>query len=331
VTSPQQDLEASPRDNDSGLRAAVQAALPTICISGKLPSGSKKSDYEQPLMLAGYRLVDEVVPGLAFLVVAEPDSNSSKAQKARKHGVPIISEDELRALTQSNASAAPDPVTVDTSQPQETESMASAAGSDQGVRRFEYVDEGSSKFWEIKVEGESTTVRYGRLGASGQTQVKAHGDAASAVKAADKLIAEKVKGGYKEVGAQVAAAAKAVEPPKSKPAPAVKVPDAPVKAAKPVKQETPAAASKASKPVAAVSGGTLCISGKLPSGRKKSDYEQPLRAIGIELVDDVIKGLGYLVLADPASTSSKATKARGMGVKIMSEEELIAMAGMTAE
>ena len=206
--------------------------------------------------------------------------------------------------------------------------MASGSGTDQGIRRFEYVDEGSSKFWEIRVDGESTTVRYGRLGAAGQTQVKAHGDAAAAVKAADKLIAEKVKGGYKEIGGHVAAAAKAVEPPKTKPAPVVKATAASAKADKPPKPETPATPAKASKPAAAPSGGTLCISGKLPSGRKKSDYELPLRAIGIELVDDVVKGLGYLVLADPTSTSSKATKARGMGVRVMSEEELIVMTGM---
>jgi len=65
-------------------------------------------------------LVDEVVPGLAFLVLADPDSNSSKAQKARKNAVPIISEDELRVLTQSNASVVPPSITVDISQPQET-------------------------------------------------------------------------------------------------------------------------------------------------------------------------------------------------------------------
>ena len=39
---------------------------------------------------------------------------------------------------------------------------------------------------------------------------------------------------------------------------------------------------------------TICISGKLPSGKKKADYADPLRAIGYELVDDVNKGLDYL-------------------------------------
>ena len=70
---------------------------------------------------------------------------------------------------------------------------------------------------------------------------------------------------------------------------------------------------------------TVCISGKLPSGRKKSDYAEPLRAAGYELVDDVVKGLAYLVLADPGSTSSKAEKARKLGVEVISEEQLIAL------
>ena len=68
---------------------------------------------------------------------------------------------------------------------------------------------------------------------------------------------------------------------------------------------------------------TVCISGKLPSGRKKSDYEAPLRSAGYSLVDDVIKGLNYLVLAEPDSTSSKAVKARKLGVKVVSEEQLL--------
>ena len=67
---------------------------------------------------------------------------------------------------------------------------------------------------------------------------------------------------------------------------------------------------------------TVCISGKLPSGKKKADYEGPLRAAGYELVDDVVKGLHYLVLADPGSPSSKSEKARKMGVEVISEERL---------
>lgn len=71
----------------------------------------------------------------------------------------------------------------------------------------------------------------------------------------------------------------------------------------------------------------LCISGKLHSGKKKADYEVSLREAGFELVDDVSKGLAYLVLADPASNSSKAEKARKLEIPIISEDELIELCG----
>lgn len=67
----------------------------------------------------------------------------------------------------------------------------------------------------------------------------------------------------------------------------------------------------------------VCISGKLNSGKKKSDYRVPLEAAGYSLVDNVTAGLHALVLADPSSSSSKATKARKLGIDVISEDELI--------
>jgi len=72
---------------------------------------------------------------------------------------------------------------------------------------------------------------------------------------------------------------------------------------------------------------TVCISGKLPSGRKKSDYEAPLAAVGLKLVDTVTRETTYLVLADPQSASSKAEKARKLGTEVISEEALIELVG----
>ncbi len=67
------------------------------------------------------------------------------------------------------------------------------------MRRFELVEDGSRKFWEVAVEGSTVTVRFGRLGTDGQTKDKAHGSPAAAQKEADKLVAEKTKKGYVEV------------------------------------------------------------------------------------------------------------------------------------
>ncbi len=70
-----------------------------------------------------------------------------------------------------------------------------------GAHRFEFNDGNSSKFWEIEVAGTQFTVRYGKIGTTGQTQVKEFADAAAAAKAGEKLIAEKTSKGYLEVGA----------------------------------------------------------------------------------------------------------------------------------
>lgn len=49
-------------------------------------------------MAAGYTLVDEVTRDLKLLVLADPDSTSAKAQKARKLGIRVIGETQLEAL-----------------------------------------------------------------------------------------------------------------------------------------------------------------------------------------------------------------------------------------
>ena len=87
------DAERAPAET-----TPAAAPLQTVCISGKLPSGKKKSDYAAPLAAAGYQLVDSVTRGLTYLVLADPDSTSTKAKKARDLDVKIISEAELEAL-----------------------------------------------------------------------------------------------------------------------------------------------------------------------------------------------------------------------------------------
>jgi uncharacterized protein (TIGR02996 family) len=66
------------------------------------------------------------------------------------------------------------------------------------MRTFQFSDAKSHKFWNIEVTGSSFTVNYGKVGAAGQTQTKNFPSAEKAQVEADKLIAEKVKKGYKE-------------------------------------------------------------------------------------------------------------------------------------
>jgi DNA ligase (NAD+) len=87
-------VEILPPQRD--LPAEGAQPCPTVCISGKLPSGLRKADYEAPLEAAGMKLVDAVTRELDWLVVADPASTSAKAEKARKLGIEVISEETLR-------------------------------------------------------------------------------------------------------------------------------------------------------------------------------------------------------------------------------------------
>lgn len=74
----------------------------------------------------------------------------------------------------------------------------SATTGDKELRLYTYQDDKSDKFWEIQVSDLDVTVRFGRTGTQGQTQMKSFPDAAAARKHADKLIAEKTGKGYVE-------------------------------------------------------------------------------------------------------------------------------------
>jgi predicted DNA-binding WGR domain protein len=64
------------------------------------------------------------------------------------------------------------------------------------VRRFEFSAGPSNKYWEIWSVGREVTVRFGRIGTAGQTQVKSFPDAAAASKHVEKLVGDKVRKGY---------------------------------------------------------------------------------------------------------------------------------------
>jgi predicted DNA-binding WGR domain protein len=68
------------------------------------------------------------------------------------------------------------------------------------MRRFERVEGKSRKFWEVEVAGSSLAVRFGRIGGKGQTQTKPFAGPAAAEKERDKLVGEKTRKGYVEVG-----------------------------------------------------------------------------------------------------------------------------------
>jgi len=67
-----------------------------------------------------------------------------------------------------------------------------------GPRLFENTSDGASKFWEVSVSGSSLTTRWGKIGTAGSTKTKTFATAEKAQAEADKLVKEKMAGGYEE-------------------------------------------------------------------------------------------------------------------------------------
>ncbi|MBE6373597.1 MAG: hypothetical protein E7055_16205 [Lentisphaerae bacterium] len=79
---------------------------PTVCFTGKMPE--KRSYYENLAKANGYDSADSVTSGLSLLVTAEADSTSSKAMKAAKLGVRVMTLAEwLKTLNGNETAPAP--------------------------------------------------------------------------------------------------------------------------------------------------------------------------------------------------------------------------------
>lgn len=72
------------------------------------------------------------------------------------------------------------------------------------MRRFEFSEGSSNKFWQVNQKGASLELQWGKIGTHGQSQTKAFASDAQAKSEADKLIAEKKKKGYVEAASGAA-------------------------------------------------------------------------------------------------------------------------------
>ncbi|MFP2904484.1 WGR domain-containing protein [Pyxidicoccus sp. 3LFB2] len=79
------------------------------------------------------------------------------------------------------------------------------------MTRYEFTEEGSSKFWEIELSDASLTTRWGRIGTQGQQKAQSFPNAAEAKKQHDTLVQEKERKGYVRVGAEPPPAGQALE------------------------------------------------------------------------------------------------------------------------
>jgi predicted DNA-binding WGR domain protein len=112
------------------------------------------------------------------------------------------------------------------------------------LRSLRYSDGTSDKFWEIQRSGASHTVRYGRYGTAGQSQMKVFDSDDAARQSFEKLVAEKLKKGYVEDGgaigpAQIITAPAKSDKPKAAKAPAKSVDSVIVESSEPAQLSYP--------------------------------------------------------------------------------------------
>jgi DNA ligase-1 len=77
------------------------------------------------------------------------------------------------------------------------------------MRRFEYRDQKSNKFWEIEQDGVELIARWGRIGTTGQSGRKSYASEAKATAELDKQVRSKLDKGYVELVEEKPAAKKA--------------------------------------------------------------------------------------------------------------------------
>lgn len=75
------------------------------------------------------------------------------------------------------------------------------------------------------------------------------------------------------------------------------------------------------KVIGTMTGQTICFTGSMKN--KRPLLEKMAADAGADVKNSVGKGLTYLVIADPASTSSKAQAARKFGTTLISEEDFL--------
>jgi len=86
------------------------------------------------------------------------------------------------------------------------------------MRRFEFSDSTSNKFWEVDVKGKTLNVTFGKIGTKGQGKPKDFATPEKAKAEMEKLIKEKTGKGYLEVGGKAIKAAKPTAKSAAKPA-----------------------------------------------------------------------------------------------------------------
>ncbi|KRB97054.1 WGR and DUF4132 domain-containing protein [Duganella sp. Root198D2] len=209
------------------------------------------------------------------------------------------------------------------------------------MRRFEFADNSSNKFWEVEQEGSDLNVRWGKIGTQGQSQTKSFADDAKCTAAMAKLIAEKTGKGYVEAGvAPTASIGKSAPKPATESKPKAEKPaavadaPAPAPARAPVPAREPVeAADPSTTPPWLLQGVPLAISRKmtaaaLPSRRfpkavPEVDVQAVLnRAANVPAPDFDATDAD---LRDAFAEALERLKARSMDGSLLSDAILLAL------
>lgn len=110
--------------------------------------------------------------------------------------VRLLSIDTSRATDASPRTATLAEPSLVSANKQAEEPQSAAAAGENSTRRFQLVEGSTAKFWEVEGAGSLLTVRYGKLGTTGQTQTKDLGSVEAVSKQMEQLIKEKSKKGY---------------------------------------------------------------------------------------------------------------------------------------
>jgi predicted DNA-binding WGR domain protein len=147
------------------------------------------------------------------------------------------------------------------------------------TRRFEFSEGTSNKFWAISIDGRSHTVNFGRIGTAGQTQTAEFASDAEAQKSYNKLVADKMKKGYVEKGANGGPQSVAPVAPVHKP----KSTSAPPELASPAPQADVASSALSRAGAEAQSSPSIPIAATTPTGTAPAEEFKVRRDIDLDI------------------------------------------------
>lgn len=103
---PKKKAKAAPATSSSSGSLSTALEGKTVCFTGAQPR--KRSVLEQIVQDNGGTVLDRVTKGLTYLVMADPDSESTKARKAREYGTECIDLATLEGIIKKNGGVVPD-------------------------------------------------------------------------------------------------------------------------------------------------------------------------------------------------------------------------------